>query len=177
MNNYICCLSFIGHIWAYIKIGHNRGYILNFLVTFLLLTTNKTLYFPFFIDHGHYQSRLSWRNQFSPGLGQHVQVSHVGAGRRVEEGIVVAAEGQVVLQVEGEVLHLDQGLLSLLQERIASHDGNGRIHIQGKECPLLSHPRFTVLQQKDILVRIFFFAVYCNFFSKCIKTIKGTHNK
>ena len=49
-----------------------------------------------------------------------------------QEGDPVAPEGQALLQVEGEVLHPDQGLLPLLQEGLLKALRDGRIPVQGE---------------------------------------------
>ena len=43
MRSCLFSFSFFGHIWAQIKIWHNCVHVLNFLVTFLLLTTKTAL--------------------------------------------------------------------------------------------------------------------------------------
>ena len=50
----------------------------------------------------------------------------------------MAAEGQVVLQVEGEILRSNQRLLPLLQEGHLKNHRDGRIHLQGKEVFFIS---------------------------------------
>ena len=48
MSGCLFSFYFIGHILAQIKICHNWVHVLNFLVTFLLLTTNTALYLMLF---------------------------------------------------------------------------------------------------------------------------------
>ena len=43
----------------------------------------------------------------------------------------MAAEGQVLLPVEGEVLHPDAGLPPVFQEGHVKDHGDGRVHLQG----------------------------------------------
>lgn len=47
------------------------------------------------------------------------------------EGAPLAAEGQVLLPVEGEVLHPDAGLPPVFQEGHVKDHGDGRVHLQG----------------------------------------------
>ena len=49
-----------------------------------------------------------------------------------QEGDPVAPEGQAFLQVEGALLHPDQGLLPLLQEGLLKALRDGRIPVQGE---------------------------------------------
>lgn len=44
----------------------------------------------------------------------------------------MAAAGQGLLEVEGEVLHPDAGLPPGLQEVLERDDGNGQVHLQAE---------------------------------------------
>ena len=53
-------------------------------------------------------------------------------GGSADEGPSVAAAGQTVLSLEGEVLHPDERLSAVFQEGQLAHHGDGSIHLQNQ---------------------------------------------
>ena len=93
MSSCLFSFSFIGHNLAKIKICHNEVHVLNFLVTFLLLTTNTALYFSLLTVEKVSRFSAADPSQKSGKLIGLICDNAVDSGRNQKRHFILAVDG------------------------------------------------------------------------------------